>query len=234
MNCDTRKALLAQVLISGEQGGATGRLVFIGFILAFIYKYLHARGRRAAGDDGLSLEGAIQPRGRADDRFGTRAAGSGLHHRDENFVGDDGGSGDRQFGDRAGHCDLWRRCTGHDFAGHPAHRGDGHRDHSIQLLALHRRRLRYGGRHHQYVPHAADDCSVGRVRASWVGWSAQRRSAEADRSRYAAGYCSYRLPRAVGGADWCVDDRGETTDRHLGCGSGSGFRILVCNRLIAV
>src|SRR3954464_3729152 len=30
----------AQVLISGDQGGATGRLVFIGFILAFIYKYL--------------------------------------------------------------------------------------------------------------------------------------------------------------------------------------------------
>ena len=30
----------AQVLISGEQGGATGRMVFIGFILAFIYKYL--------------------------------------------------------------------------------------------------------------------------------------------------------------------------------------------------
>ncbi|HEX3601345.1 MAG TPA: oligopeptide transporter, OPT family, partial [Lacipirellulaceae bacterium] len=29
----------AQVLISGEQGGATGRMVFIGFILAFIYKY---------------------------------------------------------------------------------------------------------------------------------------------------------------------------------------------------
>jgi putative OPT family oligopeptide transporter len=30
----------AQVLISGDQGGATGRLVFIGFLLAFIYKYL--------------------------------------------------------------------------------------------------------------------------------------------------------------------------------------------------
>lgn len=30
----------AQVLISGAQGGATGRLVFIGFILAFIFKYL--------------------------------------------------------------------------------------------------------------------------------------------------------------------------------------------------
>ncbi len=30
----------AQVLISGEQGGATGRMVFIGFILAFVYKYL--------------------------------------------------------------------------------------------------------------------------------------------------------------------------------------------------
>jgi putative OPT family oligopeptide transporter len=30
----------AQVLISGDQGGATGRLVFIGFILAFVYKYL--------------------------------------------------------------------------------------------------------------------------------------------------------------------------------------------------
>ena len=28
------------MLISGDQGGATGRLVFIGFILAFIYKYL--------------------------------------------------------------------------------------------------------------------------------------------------------------------------------------------------
>lgn len=30
----------AQVLIAGDQGGATGRLVFIGFVLAFIYKYL--------------------------------------------------------------------------------------------------------------------------------------------------------------------------------------------------
>jgi putative OPT family oligopeptide transporter len=30
----------AQVLISGDTGGATGRLVFGGFILAFIYKYL--------------------------------------------------------------------------------------------------------------------------------------------------------------------------------------------------
>ena len=40
MNCATRKAPPAQVLIAGDQGGATGRLVFIGFILAFIYKYL--------------------------------------------------------------------------------------------------------------------------------------------------------------------------------------------------
>ncbi len=30
----------AQVLISGDQGGGSGRLVFVGFFLAFIYKYL--------------------------------------------------------------------------------------------------------------------------------------------------------------------------------------------------
>jgi uncharacterized oligopeptide transporter (OPT) family protein len=138
----------AQVLISGEQGGATGRLVFIGFILAFIYKYLTLAADVLRETIVFSLKEQYNRVAALTTDLAPELLGGGLHHRDENGVRDDGRGGDRQFGDDAGHRDVWRRHAGVDSARNPAHRADGHRRYSIQLFALHRRGLRHGGGHH--------------------------------------------------------------------------------------
>ena len=54
----------AEVLIAGEKGGATARMVFIGFGIAFLHKFLDRR-QQAVADEPASkplLESAGRPR----------------------------------------------------------------------------------------------------------------------------------------------------------------------------
>ncbi|MCS7269555.1 MAG: oligopeptide transporter, OPT family, partial [Gemmataceae bacterium] len=45
----------AEVLIAGEKGGATARMVFVGFGLAFVYKFLQAAGKLWASEPAVAL-----------------------------------------------------------------------------------------------------------------------------------------------------------------------------------
>ena len=51
------------MLIAGEQGGATGRLVFIGFVLAFVHKFLTLAADVLRETIVVTLERTLQPRG---------------------------------------------------------------------------------------------------------------------------------------------------------------------------
>ena len=69
----------ADVLIVGEQGGASAKMVFTGFGIAFVYQVL-AAGAQALEGDGRSPLGLV-PEGQSGDRGQSGPVGRGLHHR---------------------------------------------------------------------------------------------------------------------------------------------------------
>ena len=95
----------ADVLIVGEQGGATATTVFAGFGLAFVYKFLMA-GMHLWKDTIniplFNLKGKGLPRRGARRRSVAGTAGRRLHHRPAHRRHHAGGRGARLPGDRAG------------------------------------------------------------------------------------------------------------------------------------
>ena len=107
----------AEVLIAGEKGGATAKMVFVGFGIAFVYKFLTAGAascgrtsrRRTLYTRRRRRQG--RPQGRGDRRrAGAGAAGRRLHHRPADRLVMMAGGGpvvprarpaDRHFGENA-------------------------------------------------------------------------------------------------------------------------------------
>ena len=71
----------AEVLDFGDQGGSSGRLVFIGFFLAFIQKLLTDGFNMLQETVSVSLQDRFNRRGELDQRLGAGTVGRRLHHR---------------------------------------------------------------------------------------------------------------------------------------------------------
>ena len=149
----------AQVLISGEKGGTSGKTVFFGFGDRFPPQIRH-RGHEPAQDDGGAAAEEVQHRGGAHGRHGFGVARRRLHHRRPHQRHHVRRRRAGVAGDRADDLLLRRGRSGRRGPGRQADFADDHRRHSQRLHALHRRRLRGGGRHHQHVPDIADDYSL--------------------------------------------------------------------------
>ena len=114
-------------------------------------------GHEPAQDDRGDPTEEVQRRGRADRRHGFRIARRRLHHRRSHQRHHVRGGRAGVAGDRADDFLFRGEGPGYRGPGWQADRPDEHRRHSQRLHALHRRRLRGGGRHHQHVPDLAHD-----------------------------------------------------------------------------
>ncbi|HVK07165.1 MAG TPA: oligopeptide transporter, OPT family, partial [Gemmataceae bacterium] len=65
----------AEVLVAGEKGGATAKMVFVGFGVAFLHKFLTSAGRLWAGEPAAKLYAADPATGTKSGLVGAKASG---------------------------------------------------------------------------------------------------------------------------------------------------------------
>ena len=197
----------AEVLVAGEKGGATAKMVFVGFGIAFVYKFLTAAGKLWSGEPAAKLYAENEATGAksglkgggGERRAVAGAARRRVPDRPADRLPDDGRGGPVVLRPRAAHRHLRREAERAGRRRRVWNAGRSRRTRTNPGLirnmepddirravpAVHRRRGGRGRRHHQHVPGAAAHHRVDRRRPA--------RPAEPRGRGYRAATC--RVPR---------------------------------------